>query len=334
FNTHMDKNYLLNKALINWLLQSNPWTAYRTRLDLLHQAESDPAVSAARIEMFTHPLVAGLTNEIQTWPGDAITNHKNAGLLLHKLVFLADLGLKVTDTPIKAALTHLLAYRSSDGPLQVIVNIPTHFGGSGQNTLGWILCDTPSLTYSLAVMGLKDDPVILSAVDHLAGLVRPNGFPCTGSPEIGRFRGPGKKEDPCPIANLIMLKLLIQYPDRLNSPVVLSTADTILNLWEHSQQQHPYLFQMGTDFRKLKAPLVWYDLLHCLDVLTQIPSIRMDPRLLDMLAVLTDQANELGQFTPTSIWTAWKEWDFGLKKQPSPWVTFLAWRIVTRMNPA
>ena len=30
------------------------------------------------------------------------------------------------------------------------------------------------------------------------------------------------------------------------------------------------MFYMGTDFSKLKVPLVWYDLLHVLEVITQL----------------------------------------------------------------
>ena len=41
---------------------------------------------------------------------------------------------------------------------------------------------------------------------------------------------------------------------------------------------------MGTDFRKLKVPFVWYDLMHVLDVLSRFPWLIRMTRLLDMLA--------------------------------------------------
>jgi hypothetical protein len=330
----MTKNLMLKQEIIDWLLSSNPWTEYRTRMVLLGQSDDNSEVIAARSNLISHPLVIGLLHEIQDWPGETITNHKNAGLLIHKLVFLADLGLNKTDEGIQSIQSSIFSHISPEGPLQIRINIPTHFGGSGQDGWGWVLCDTPSLTYALASFGMKDDPRIISAVDHLAGLIRRNGFPCACSPEFGRFHGPGRKDDPCPIVNLIMLKLLAQYPARLNSPEILTTTETLLDLWEHSQEQHPYLFKMGNDFRKLKAPFIWYDLLHVLDVLTQIPAARSDPRLLDMLKVMTSQADMNGKFTPTSVWTVWKDWDFGQKKEPSPWLTFLAWRIIQRMKAA
>jgi hypothetical protein len=89
---------------------------------------------------------------------------------------------------------------------------------------------------------------------------------------------------------------------------------------------------MGTDFRKLKVPFVWYDLMHVLDVLSRFSWLRDDPRLIDMLSIMKSKANEHGHFTLESIWTAWKDWEFGQKKQPSRWLTLMAWRILGRVG--
>jgi hypothetical protein len=88
------------------------------------------------------------------------------------------------------------------------------------------------------------------------------------------------------------------------------------------------MFYMGTDFRKLKVPFVWYDLLHVLDVLRRFPWLRGDARLHAMLEVLKSKADQQGRFTLESIWTAWKDWEFGQKKEPSRWLTLMAWRIL------
>jgi len=87
---------------------------------------------------------------------------------------------------------------------------------------------------------------------------------------------------------------------------------------------------MGTDFRKLKAPFVWYDILHVLDVLTQFSWLRNDSRLKEMSDIVKPKANNEGKYTPESEWKAWKEWEFGQKKQPSRWLTFLVLRILLR----
>ena len=161
-------------------------------------------------------------------------------------------------------------------------------------------------------------------------LCRENGWPCAVSRELGKFRGPGRKEDPCSYANLAMLKLLSLDPRDQSTAEAKSGVETLLNLWEHRQEQHPYMFYMGTDFSKLKVPLVWYDLLHVLEVITDYPAFRNDPRLQSMLDVLKSKADSDGRYTLESVWTAWKDWEFGQKKVPSFWLTFLAIRMNRR----
>jgi len=316
--------------LNDWLLADNPWTAYRTRLDLLGEPESAPEVQRTREEMFAHPLVQALVEELRAWPGGILNSHKSAGHALHKLVFIADLGLRVDDPTIAEITTHVMEHQSLQGPFQMLGKISPAYGGTGEEVWGWALCDAPSLVYALAKLGLRDDPRVRAAAAHLAGLGRENGWPCAVSPEMGTWRGPGRKEDPCPYANLIMLKALAQFEDWRDSAAVHDGVNTALALWETRRNAHPYIFYMGTDFCKLKAPLVWYDLVHVLDVLTQFTWTHSDPRLHAMLDVALAKADAGGKFTPESIWQAWKAWDFGQKKVPSPWLTLLMQRILKR----
>ena len=109
-------------------------------------------------------------------------------------------------------------------------------------------------------------------------------------------------------------------------------AESLLNLWNKSWDLHPYQFYMGTDFRKLKAPFIWYDLLHVVEVLSQFNWLHKDHRLLEMVELIQSKANKEGQYTPESEWTAWKGWDFGQKKQPSRWLTFLVLRMLKRVG--
>jgi hypothetical protein len=92
------------------------------------------------------------------------------------------------------------------------------------------------------------------------------------------------------------------------------------------------MFFMGTDFRKLKVPFIWYDLLHVLDVLTCFAWLKEDPRLQEMLALLAGKADGQGRFTLESVWTHWKDWEFGQKKQPSRWLTLHVWRVLRRFE--
>jgi hypothetical protein len=194
------------------------------------------------------------------------------------------------------------------------------------------LCDAPLIVYALAKFGLSNEPKVQSAAKYLATLLRDNGWPCAVSRELGKFRGPGRKDDPCPFANLAMLKALSEIQEYRETNTSRVGTETILSLWKESSRQHPYMFYMGTDFRKLKVPFVWYDILHVLDVLSRFPWVRKDVRFLEMLELLKSKADQHGRFSLESIWTAWKDWEFGQKKEPSRWLTLMAWRIISRVE--
>jgi hypothetical protein len=315
---------------IDWLLEGEGWVEYRTRLDLLDQPEDDLPVRQARQAMLADSRVQSLVTELSCWPGTVIASHKSAGQPFHKLTFIADLGLKAGDPGVDAIINRILEHQSAEGPFQLPTNIPTHFGGSGEDTWAWALCDAPLTVYALLKFGLQGDPRVKAAISHLAGLVRENGWPCVVSKELGKFRGPGRKEDPCPFATLAMLKALSQVDEWLDSPECHVGAETLLALWSQSLTQHPYIFYMGTDFRKLKVPFVWYDLMHVLEVLSHFQWLKDDPRLQDMLGVMTSKMDGQGRFSLESVWTAWKGWEFGQKKEPSRWLTLKVWHILER----
>ncbi len=315
---------------IDWLLEGEPYIRYRVRVDLMGRSEEDAEVKRARKAMLADSKIRSLVDELTDWPGVVIASHKSAGQPFHKLAFLADLGLRADDPKMERIIKSVKAHRDELGPFQLPVNIPVHFGGSGKDEWAWALCDAPTLAYALIKFG-ADDSDIRDAVKHLTSLAHGNGWPCAVSKELGRFRGPGRKDDPCPYANLIMLKLLALTDER-DSPAVRVGTETLLSLWKASAAQHPYMFFMGTDFRKLKTPLIWYDLLHVLYVLSQFDWLRQDARTLDMLALLKKKADAHGRFTIESIWTAWKDWEFGQKREPSRWLTLQAWTIIKRME--
>ncbi len=315
-------------APIDWLLEGEPWIEYRARLDLLGRRGQDPPVKAARKSMLADTKVRGLISELSGWPGEVIASHKSAGQPFHKLTFLADLGLKAEDPGIGRIIERILKHRSVEGPFQLSINIPAQYGGTGRDQWAWASCDAPLILYALAKFGLQEEPAVKAAARYLAGLVRDNGWPCAVSKELGSFRGPGRKDDPCPFATLAMLKALSEIDEYRDGPACRSGSEALLELWKRSATLHPYMFFMGTDFRKLKVPLIWYDLVHVLEVLSRFSWLRKDPRYLNMLKTLKSKADSQGRFSLESVWTAWKDWEFGQKKEPSRWLTLLAWRIM------
>jgi hypothetical protein len=173
------------------------------------------------------------------------------------------------------------------------------------------------------------------ATQHLVRLVNENGWRCVCAAELGRFRGPGRKDDPCPVANLYALKALASLSDGISGEVQQATrlgAEMLLSHWEDQKERKLYMFGIGSDFRKLKYPFVWYDILHVVDVLSRFPFVHIDPRFQEMLATITAQVDEQGRYTAGSMYQAWKGWSFADKKVPSPWLTLLVWRILKRVQ--
>jgi hypothetical protein len=319
--------------LMQWLLESDePWTRYRTLVDLLGRPEDVSEVRAARSEMLAHPQVQDMIAEAATWGERPLKRHNDASHPIYKLSTLADFGVRADCPAVSAGIDAVLAHQSPEGAFQTVVNIPKAFGGTGEDTWTWMLCDAPTLLYALLAMGRGDDPRVDRAVDHLVGLVEEDGWGCAAAPELGRFKGPGRRSDPCPVANVYALKALSQVPEQLENPAAQAGAEMLLGHWERQAERKLYLFGIGTDFRKLKYPFVWYDILHVVDVLSRFPFVHADPRFREMVETIKTGAGAGGRYTAASMYRAWQVWSFADKRHPSPWLTFLALRVLKRVG--
>jgi len=309
---------------------SDDWLKYPILLNLCHESKENlveirnAALADSRIKRYL--------TDIASFHGTLVTNHKNPDLPIHKLLFLLDLGFDTKIPEIKAAIEELLTHKDEHGIYQSMTNVPKHFGGIGEDVFSWCLCDAPLLLLALLKSGKNYHEYIKPGVDHLVSLCRDNGFPCAVSPELGRFRGPGKKDDCCPYATLIMADLLSYIPEYGNSQVAGSSVKALLNLWENSLSQHPYMFYMGRDFRKMKAPSCWYDIVSVAGVLSKYEFVREDPRFLEMIKHIKDKQDKDGLITPESVYQKLKDWDFGQKKEPSPYLTYLCYQIFERLE--
>jgi len=316
-----------------WLLEAGePWVRYRTLTDFVGLAQDDAEVVRARNAITKDPRVRRLIEEATAWPGYPLERHNNARHPIHALTILADFGLQVGDPGMGRVVRELFAHRGAEGAFETLLRVPEAFGGSGRATWAWMLCDAPLILYCLAAFGLADHPHVLKAADHLASLVQENGWPCAASAEMGRFHGPGRRGDPCPMANLLALKALSWFPEHRESPAVKAGAEMLLSHWDHTSERRFFLFGAGSGFRKLKYPFVWFDLLHVADVITRLPATRQDARAGSLVQAILGRRDALSRFTPESVWLAYREWEFGSKRQPSPWLTFLALRVLRRLQ--
>jgi hypothetical protein len=312
------KNFL-NADPTEWLLHSEPWVQYNTLKDLCGKKEDAPDVIKAKKALMIHPHIQQVITTVSDWPPYPLKRHNDANHPLHHLAVLADFGVTIDDgmhSVCETILSHQI-----EGAFQIPMTIPTHFGGSGTPEPLWMACDTPLILYSLLKMGATAHKGII----HTTSLINDNGVLCTGA--LPTFRGPGRKGDPCPYATLLVTRALVQIPGIKLTPL----TDMLLWHWEHQKERKIYLFGIGTTFKKLKYPFIWYDILHVADVLSQINYLKNDERLKEIIDIIISKQDAAGRFTPESVWMAFKQWEFGQKKTPSPWLTFLVARILKRI---
>jgi len=315
-----------------WFFQAPDWVKYRVHLDLTGFQTTDDDLSNLKITMQCDPQVQASISLLKTWQTTPLKRHNDSSHPLHHLVFLSDLGFSYQDDPILMQVVNFIIENLDEITLPTMLfNIPSGYGGTGEDQWAWMLCDAPLVLYALTQFGLGNNVKVIAARQQLINFAQENGWPCKVSSVLGKFRGPGRKSDPCPYATLLMVKLLSLNPQANEEYALHLGVDCLLSFWSERKQKKMYLFGIGSDFQKLKAPLIWFDLLHFLDIFSNIPIVKDDARLLEMNQILTGKVNSQGRYTAESVYLPWKDWEFGQKKVPSWWITFLVERIQQRI---
>lgn len=306
------------KAMAGYLDSNLPYVAYGAA-----RALGNPRAAALKSRLYDDRRVLAVIDELGAWPGPALSSHKSARQFFHKLAFLADIGVEADHPGMPAVIGKVLEHRDGDGIPLLPLTVSEAHGGTGGKDWAWALCDAPTTLYSLLTMGCRDTGIgdaVAALVERRQGDEQGGAWGCVVSEKLGSWRGPGKKSDPCPYATLIMIKLLLAHDPARWADAIAAGAARLLGLWRNSQREHPYMFYMGNDFRKLKLPFIWYDIMHVLDVLRRVPDARADPAFVEMLGLVAGKEQQDGGFVPESVYQEWKDWDFGQKKAPSDWL--------------
>ncbi|MBD3171275.1 hypothetical protein GF326_02260 [Candidatus Bathyarchaeota archaeon] len=319
----MTSDLPLNYDPVPYLEQINePWIKYNIKR--IQNKENSNEFK----ELIQNPRIQSLVDECINWPDPPLKRHNDAKHPIHKIGVLADLGLDIRDEWIKALTDLIIEHRSEDGFFLSNIEMPEKWGGRGTGELTWFLCDTPILIYSLQKFGINNE-YIKEATRMLVWLAENNGWRCRG--ENQNFKGPGKKVDYCPYANLIALKAL-SLSDYRDTDAVRNGIDSHILQWENRNIGRIRMFGIGSTFKKLKYPNVWYDILHVVEVLSRYPYALEYQQFWEMWEIIKKKQTSGGGFVPESIWRAWSDWSFGQKKEPSPWMTLRILEIADRIK--
>ncbi len=314
----------LEPAPLDWLLSGEPFVKHRTLVDLLGTPEDDDVVAATRKAICRDPLVQGILdrqNKDGYWgtPRDIYTWWPPKDSTFWLLGALADFGLSRDHERIASACEYVFSAQLTSGG----------FGWGPPPTPGD--CFTGILTESLAKLGYGDDARLSKAYRWLAHRQRlDGGFWCKNTGQPGR---PREREPSCAFATLCVLGALTQNPDLKNSRVAERSAVFLLECWDNrgKTKYAGHNSQIGSGWEKLKYPFTDYRILKYLDVLSQLSLSRQDSRMDTMTHLLFSKQDENGRFYAESIHGVWAAFDFGQKKLPSRWISFLVYRIAKRL---
>ena len=255
-----------------------------------------------------------------------LKRHNDAGHPLNILTFLVDNGVTRTDG-LEELYQEIIKNEFS-----VVMNIPEHFGGTGKPCISWMSCDHPLMIYvAIKLNNGKIEAIHKKAIEKVLSLSEEQKWKCKGDPKLGGFKGPGRKDDECPITTLNILKMLSLTKADSYKPEKLQALEIIKKLWNAKKTRRPYLFAMGTDFKKLKYPLIWYDILNMISVLSRYPEAIETDEYQEMLGVILETIEKNG-YCPQSVYQFWKEWDFGQKKNESVYIRKTIEEMIKRTN--
>jgi hypothetical protein len=291
------------------------------RLDL----DNVEKLSVLKSELLNDERICKLLNECRKWPEPSLSRHNDVKHIIHKICLLLDFGLDINDEGISGIVDQILKHQDNKGAFLSTLLIPKAYGGSDEPALQWLMCDFPILLYILVYLGFKENAQVKKAIEFLKNITDENGWHCLGSVE--KFRGPGRKADHCPNGTLLALKVFSLLPEYHSESFVTNGIDSILSQWINRKERKIYMFAMGTDFRKLKYPNHWFDIVNICRILSKFEYAKKSGSFVEMLQIINDKQLSNGGFVPETVYTEYKGWDFGQKKEASPSLTYAIWDI-------
>ena len=311
--------------VIDWLLEGPAYVRYCTLTDLLGKGERTGEVVAARAAIADDRDIRRLLsrrNKSGYWgrPADIRTWWPRKDTTFWVLGMLADFGLDRRNDKIDTACEYVFSTQHPDGA----------FGWSDPPVPGD--CFTGILVETLAGLGYGRDQRVKKAYRWLAERQRHDGgFWCKNR---GLPGGPREDEPSCAMASLFVLGALAKNPELKDGDISARCLEFLLGCWEKRGRIKfaGHDSQIGTGWEKLKYPFTDYRILKYLDVASQFAAVRDKPAVGQMVDLLMSKRDENGRFIPESIHLCWSDFDFGQKKNPSRWLTFLVYRILSRLG--
>lgn len=318
------------RDVVAWLRSAGePWVVYNTLVDLDGRSRDSADARGAYRAMAGHPQVKGLIRELDPWPPrEPLSRAYDPKDSIWKLNTLADFGMGRDDKGIASIAGRVLEAQAESGGF---------LHGGFDHTTSWhtrpYICISHVMTYALARFGYLDDARVQAAYTHIERWQRLDGG---WHPNERCLPGGDREGEPsCPFGTVNVLRAVVAHPGRRTGPVAKRAAAFLLGCWERRDEPYrPVKFGIGSTWNRLQYPFVQYQMLKTMDALSLVPSACRDARFGQMLDAVEGKRTPEGRWVPEGVNKPFAEFDFGQKKQPSAWVTFLAMRILKRAGRA
>lgn len=301
----------MNKEIISWLLQGPAWLKFAVEKQLL-DISSNPEIAAGDSAIMK--LRQRLNDNYLGLPAlkAGRISAETTGNAYWDLFFLADTGLTASDLSLDHDIDSILARQLSDGAYSLDPGMAPDY---------YCLSAIPVAT--IARMGYRHDPRVQRYIQTVWNARCPDGgWHCDGW---------GSTTTGCPMDNLNVLMLLGQYEQYHNNPEISGAIDLLLKHWEkRGERWRKDGFGVGRRFQSLEYPAIKYGILRVLDVLSLFPSAVNTPGFQSMLSFVREKSTG-GKYPAEITSDAYADFDFGHKKGPSRWITFLVTRIEKRI---
>jgi len=322
----------LNSNPLPWLLESNPWTKYKTLTDLMDMPLSSLEVKRAKQELCNNTNIKSLIKESSNWIVKAPTRNNDPKISYFKLRMLTDFGLNVKDAGIQEIVNKAIEHVENE--IFAVIGVLPRRPKKGEKftkpdlfTDEWHVspCNSPVITYALLKLGYKnvEGEKAVSALKEK--WTTKQGWFCHFFFVDSMFK---KLQIGCPMAGLVALEVFSLIPELKESSYAKNAYEPLKFHREYGKSI--YYFGRSKKFRALKYPFVWYNALYLADVLTRFDFLKKEKLVKELIDWIEKSQDEKGRFKPTSMFMEYKGWDFANKKEPSPWITFLCCRILKR----
>jgi hypothetical protein len=312
---------------LGWIADSSePYAMVVALRDVLGRDSRDSELIQTRAQVLEHDAVRKLIDELPPRVTPTSADHHSPLFLPNRLNLLADMGVRYGDFDrVDGLLEKLIDSQARTGRFTPRTGSP-----SGHTNVS-PRCEHNAVTEVLLRFGFGADERVARGVarvmSDLSVGAQGRGWCCV--PEQRSLRSRLAKLDVCPQIDLEGLRTAGLLGSRSASAVT-DAARTPLELWRRRSDERPYRFGHGYQFKTVRWPSFWYDVLRVVDTVGRFPELWSGPdsREDDRMAIaelaaclIAYNMDSDGRVTPRRVHRGYEAFSFGAKDAPSAFAT-------------